>query len=79
MLFLDEPTSGLDSTTSFDLVHALHAVAAKGTNVIAVLHQPSFQLYEMFHKVSSTAAVRVLTWVPLRPGERTEVNVHVFE
>jgi hypothetical protein len=51
VLFLDEPTSGLDSTTSFELVEALHAIANKGCNVITVLHQPSYPLYQMFTKV----------------------------
>ena len=51
LLFLDEPTSGLDSTTSYELVTALSNLALKGVNVIAVLHQPSFQLYEQFHNV----------------------------
>jgi ABC-type multidrug transport system ATPase subunit len=47
LLFLDEPTSGLDSTTSFDLVFALNALATKGVNVIMVLHQPSYPLYQV--------------------------------
>ena len=51
LLFLDEPTSGLDSTTSYELVTALSNLALKGVNVIAVLHQPSFQLYEQFQNV----------------------------
>ncbi len=51
LLFLDEPTSGLDSTTSFDLVFALKAMAKKGANIITVLHQPSFPLYQMFTHV----------------------------
>jgi ABC-type multidrug transport system ATPase subunit len=51
LLFLDEPTSGLDSTTSFDLLVALGTLAKKGCNILAVLHQPSFQLYEMFDSV----------------------------
>ena len=51
LLFLDEPTSGLDSTTSYDLISALSKLAKKGVNVIAVLHQPSYQLYAMFDRV----------------------------
>lgn len=51
LLFLDEPTSGLDSTTSFDLVFALQELAKKGCNIIAVLHQPSFPLYQRFTNV----------------------------
>ena len=48
VLFLDEPTSGLDSTTSFELVEALKVLASKGTNILVVLHQPSYQLFELF-------------------------------
>ena len=51
LLFLDEPTSGLDSTTSYDLVFALQLLAKKGCNVITVLHQPSYPLYQMFSNV----------------------------
>ena len=51
LLFLDEPTSGLDSTTSFELIDALGILAKKGVNVMAVLHQPSFELYEKFTNV----------------------------
>ena len=47
VLFLDEPTSGLDSTTSYDLVAALKCIATKGCNVVTVLHQPSYPLYQV--------------------------------
>lgn len=29
-------------------VSALHALAAKGVNIITVLHQPSYPLYQMY-------------------------------
>ena len=51
LLFLDEPTSGLDSTTTFAVVRALTCLSRKGSNVIAVLHQPSYQVFEMFDDV----------------------------
>ncbi|GMI46325.1 hypothetical protein TrCOL_g9564 [Triparma columacea] len=51
LLFLDEPTSGLDSATSYELLEALKEIAKKGTNVIVVLHQPSYQLFELFDDV----------------------------
>ena len=51
VLFLDEPTSGLDSTTSFELLEALKALASKGTNILVVLHQPSYQLFQLFDDV----------------------------
>jgi len=51
LLFLDEPTSGLDSTTSFEVIGALKTLSRKGANVISVLHQPSYQIFEMFDDV----------------------------
>jgi len=51
LLFLDEPTSGLDSTTSFDLMIALRKLARKGCNILAVIHQPSYPLFEGFDSV----------------------------
>jgi len=51
LLFLDEPTSGLDSSTSYAVMTALKSISRKGSNVIVVLHQPSYQIYEMFDDV----------------------------
>ena len=49
VLFLDEPTTGLDSTTSFELVHALKAIAShRKVNVAAVIHQPSVSKLSSF-------------------------------
>lgn len=44
-------TKGLDSSTSYAVIKALQAVSRKGSNVIVVLHQPSYQIYEMFDDV----------------------------
>eukprot|EP01048_Picozoa_sp_COSAG05_P016901 COSAG05_NODE_2237_length_3355_cov_2.365172_1_plen_1019_part_10 len=51
VLFLDEPTSGLDSTSSLEVCAALRHLADDGINVAAVLHQPRFEIFEMFHDV----------------------------
>ena len=51
LLFLDEPTSGLDSATSYELLEALKELAKKGTNIVVVLHQPSWQLFQLFDDV----------------------------
>eukprot|EP01155_Anaeramoeba_flamelloides_P023511 Anaeramoba_flamelloidesa807698_426.p1 GENE.a807698_426~~a807698_426.p1 ORF type:complete len:1402 (+),score=332.06 a807698_426:290-4207(+) len=50
-LFLDEPTSGLDSTSSMDLCRALRNIADAGINVMAVIHQPRYEIFMMFHNV----------------------------
>eukprot|EP00117_Sycon_ciliatum_P010805 scpid33528/ scgid12552/ ABC transporter G family member 24; Probable white-brown complex homolog protein 25 len=52
LLFLDEPTSGLDSVSSMQVCEALRRVAEEGhLTVVAVLHQPRFEIFQMFHEV----------------------------
>jgi len=49
LLFLDEPTSGLDSTGSMEMLRALRQLATqKHLTIAAVIHQPSWQLTQMF-------------------------------
>ncbi|XP_028413508.1 ABC transporter G family member 28-like [Dendronephthya gigantea] len=52
LLFLDEPTSGLDSTSSLSVLKSLRAVAEKGgLTVLCVIHQPRFEIFNMFHNI----------------------------
>ena len=51
VLFLDEPTSGLDATSSLQLIKALRATAKQGITVAAVLHQPRYEMFCLFHDV----------------------------
>ena len=51
ILFLDEPTSGLDSSSSMTVCGALRQMADVGISVIAVIHQPRYEIFQMFHKV----------------------------
>jgi ABC-type multidrug transport system ATPase subunit len=52
VLFLDEPTSGLDSSSSMTVCAALRDMAIHGgVTVIAVIHQPRYEIFNMFHKV----------------------------
>lgn len=46
-----EPTSGLDATSSLQLVKALRATAKQGITVAAVLHQPRYEMFCLFHDV----------------------------
>jgi len=48
LLCLDEPTSGLDSTTSLSVIQALKDMANTGVNVVAVLHQPKYEIFKLF-------------------------------
>lgn len=48
LLFLDEPTSGLDSAAAFFVVTTLKQLARDGRTVIASIHQPSSETFEIF-------------------------------
>ena len=52
VLFLDEPTSGLDSTSSLAVLQALKRLAQLGgMTIVAVLHQPRYEIFEMFDEI----------------------------
>ncbi len=52
VLFLDEPTSGLDSSSSFEVCRVLQRVAHEmHLTVVAVIHQPRYEIYTMFDDV----------------------------
>lgn len=59
ILFCDEPTTGLDSYSAQQLIQNLHSLALKGTTVMCTIHQPSSQLFSMFHNVLLLADGRV--------------------
>ncbi|KAF7353753.1 putative ATP-dependent permease [Mycena venus] len=54
VLILDEPTSGLDSVSASRVAKVLHAIAHDPENpipIIASIHQPSSQLYQIFDSI----------------------------
>ncbi|RWS29256.1 ABC transporter-like protein 12 [Leptotrombidium deliense] len=53
ILVLDEPTSGLDSTSCYQLIEVLQSLTQQkpGMAVLATIHQPSFKVLKLFHKV----------------------------
>jgi ABC transport system ATP-binding/permease protein len=51
IFFVDEPTSGLSSRDSENVMDLLHELTLKGKLVIAVIHQPSSDVYKMFDKM----------------------------
>lgn len=59
VLFCDEPTTGLDSYSAQQLVSTLLSLAKRGTSIICTIHQPSSQMFAMFHQVLLLAEGRV--------------------
>eukprot|EP00762_Andalucia_godoyi_P002605 ANDGO_03316.mRNA.1 Putative white-brown complex homolog protein 30 len=52
VLALDEPTSGLDAASAVQVVACLKdIVAQQGTTVFAVVHQPRYEVFQMFDQV----------------------------
>ncbi len=51
VLFLDEPTSGLSSRDSENIMDLLHDLALKGKLIIAVVHQPSSEIFKLFDRI----------------------------
>lgn len=57
LLFLDEPTSGLDSAASYHVMSHIARVAVReGMTVVAAVHQPSGDVFELFHSLCLLAA-----------------------
>ncbi|CAJ0919998.1 unnamed protein product, partial [Mesorhabditis belari] len=51
ILFCDEPTRGLDSFMAQQVVTCLLRLAAQGKTIVTAIHQPSAEVFQMFHKV----------------------------
>lgn len=52
VLLLDEPTSGLDSTSAFNIMQTLGAIASsRHRTVIVSIHQPSFKILSIIDSV----------------------------
>ncbi|GAB9473842.1 hypothetical protein Gpo141_00010988 [Globisporangium polare] len=51
LLFVDEPTSGLDSFMAETVVILMRDLARMGRTVIATIHQPSSELFDIFDKL----------------------------
>ncbi|KAL5200938.1 hypothetical protein ABZP36_035292 [Zizania latifolia] len=65
LLFLDEPTSGLDSAASFHVMSRITGLAgAEGMAVVAVVHQPCSEVFELFHGLCLLAAGNTIFFGP---------------
>ena len=51
ILFVDEPTSGLSSMDSEKMMLLLKDLAGKGKLVVAIIHQPSSEIFKLFDKL----------------------------
>ncbi|XP_065053013.1 protein white-like isoform X1 [Rhopilema esculentum] len=59
LLFVDEPTSGLDAFMAQSVIGALQKMSDSGRTIVATIHQPSSEVYNMFNKVLYMSEGRV--------------------
>lgn len=65
LLFLDEPTSGLDSAASFYVMSRIAGYERTvGRVIIASVHQPSSQVFELFDNLCLLSAGRTVYFGP---------------
>jgi ABC-type multidrug transport system ATPase subunit len=61
LIFLDEPTSGRDSAASYHVMSRIAGIAQRGgTTVVAAIHQPSSEVFELFHGLCLLAKGRTV-------------------
>nr|DAD41064.1 TPA_asm: hypothetical protein HUJ06_015387 [Nelumbo nucifera] len=71
LLFLDEPTSGLDSAASYHVMNRIVGLARHhGRTVIASIHQPSSEVFELFHNLCLLSSGKTVYFGPA--SEATE-------
>ncbi|KAJ7546677.1 hypothetical protein O6H91_08G050300 [Diphasiastrum complanatum] len=71
LLFLDEPTSGLDSASAYFVTTTLKKLARDGRTVIASIHQPSSEVFELFDNLFLLANGRTIYF-----GEASSAHEH---
>ncbi|XP_042494393.1 ABC transporter G family member 1-like [Macadamia integrifolia] len=61
LLFLDEPTSGLDSAAAYHVMKRIVNLSQQdGKTVIASIHQPSSEVFELFHNLCLLSSGRTI-------------------
>jgi ABC-type multidrug transport system ATPase subunit len=59
LLFCDEPTTGLDSFSAHKLVEKMKQMAYQGRTIMCTIHQPSSDVFDMFHELILIADGRI--------------------
>ncbi|KAG8478566.1 hypothetical protein CXB51_028343 [Gossypium anomalum] len=70
LLFLDEPTSGLDSAASYHVMNRIVKLARQHRRtVIASIHQPSSEVFELFHNLYLLSSGKTVYFGPISMAE----------
>ncbi|XP_009767617.2 ABC transporter G family member 1-like isoform X2 [Nicotiana sylvestris] len=63
LLFLDEPTSGLDSAASYYVMSGISR-QKEGRTIIASIHQPSAEVFNLFHSLCLLSSGKIVYFGP---------------
>ncbi|KAM7470624.1 hypothetical protein LguiA_008807 [Lonicera macranthoides] len=67
LLFLDEPTSGLDSAASYYVMSRItHLDNREGRTIITSIHQPSSEVFALFHNLYLLSSGRTVYFGPAK-------------
>ena len=75
LLFLDEPTSGIDSAASYYVMSRIAGLGQRdgiGRTIIASIHQPSSEVFQLFHNLCLLSSGRTVYFGPASAAN--EVN-----
>lgn len=76
LLFLDEPTSGLDSAASYYVmsrIASLDHMDGIGRTIIASIHQPSSEVFQLFHNLCLLSSGRTVYFGPASQANEVEL------
>jgi ABC-type multidrug transport system ATPase subunit len=77
LLFLDEPTSGLDSAASYYVmsrIASLDQMDGVGRTIIASIHQPSSEVFQLFHNLCLLSSGRTVYFGPASLANEASIS-----
>jgi ABC-type multidrug transport system ATPase subunit len=81
LLFLDEPTSGLDSAASYYVMSRIASLDQRdgvGRTIIASIHQPSSEVFQLFHNLCLLSSGRTVYFGPASAANEASISAFRF-
>ena len=81
LLFLDEPTSGLDSAASYYVMKRIATLDKRDDihrTVIASIHQPSTEVFQLFHNLCLLSSGRTVYFGPASAASEVRDSTNIF-
>lgn len=79
LLFLDEPTSGLDSAASYYVMSRIASLQQRDgirRTIIASIHQPSSEVFQLFHNLCLLSSGRTVYFGPTSAA--MDVSIYMY-